>query len=180
MAYYREASGMIRKFLKVVDGLSEWVGKLGSWLILALTGIMVYEVLMRYLFAKPTFFAYDLTWMLYGAYISMGAAYCHLHKGHVRVDFFYTRLPLRGRTILEVILYVIFFFPLFYVVLRYLMDNLIYSWASRECTSASTWRPPIYPFKTVIVMGFVLLFFQGVSEFVKNLYFFIKGHSHER
>lgn len=171
---------MIRKFLTRIDRLSEWIGKFGSWLILALTGMMVIEVVMRYLFARPTFFAYDLTWMLYGVYIALGAAYCHLHKGHVRVDFFYNRLPERGRAIFEVVLYLIFFFPLFYVVLRYLIDNLIYSWASGECTSASTWRPPVYPFKTIVVVGFVLLFFQGVAEFVKNLYFSVKGHSHER
>lgn len=170
---------MIRKFLTRIDRLSEWIGKFGSWLILALTGMMVIEVVMRYLFARPTFFAYDLTWMLYGVYIALGAAYCHLHKGHVRVDFFYNRLSIRGRAIFEVVLYSIFFFPLFYVVLRYLIDNLIYSWASGECTSASTWRPPVYPFKTIVVIGFVLLFFQGVAEFVKNLHFSIKGHSHE-
>jgi len=162
-------------FLKAIDGVSEWTAKLASFLIIPLTGVMMYEVAMRYLFANPTLFAYDMSWMLYGVYGAMGLAYCHLRQGHVRVDFLYSLLSPRRKAILEAVFYVIFFFPLFYVVLRYSAENVIDSWAIRETASGSIWRPPVYPFKTLVLVGFVLLFLQGVVEFGRNLYVAIKG-----
>jgi len=165
----------MKVLVKVIDGLSEWSGKFTSWIVLVLTGVMVLEVFMRYLFAKPTFFAYDLSWMLCGILAIMGGAYCHLHGGHVRVDFLIDRLPPHRRAIFEAVLYCIFFFPLFYVLVWYVTDNVIFSWSIGERTSDSTWRPPLYPFKTMLALGLVLLLLQGIAEFVKHLYIIIKG-----
>lgn len=167
------------RIAKMVDRVSDWCGTLSSYLILALTGVMVVEVIMRYLFKKPTFFAYDMSWMLFGIYIALGAGYGHLHKAHVRIDYFYTMIPQPKRSIFELILSAIFFFPLFGVLIIYLTDNVIYSWVSSERTSASIWRPPIYPFKTFVLLGFVVLFLQGISEFIKTLYLSLKGPSDE-
>lgn len=166
---------IVKVFLKAIDGLSEWTAKLASFLIIPLTGVMMYEIFMRYFFADPTLFAYDMSWMLYGVYGAMGLAYCHLNQGHVRVDFLYSLLTPRRKAFIEVVFYIIFYFPLFYVLIRYTGENVIDSWAIRETASGSIWRPPVYPFKTLVWIGFVLLFLQGVVEFGRNLYLAIKG-----
>jgi TRAP-type mannitol/chloroaromatic compound transport system permease small subunit len=164
---------------KAIDKVSNWCGRISSYLILTLMGVMVVEVVMRYLFKKPTFFAYDMSWMLFGAYIALGAGYSHLHKAHVRIDYFYVKIPQPKRSIFELILNGVFFFPLFTVLIIYLADNVIYSWTSGERASASIWRPPVYPFKTFILLGFVVLYFQAVSEVIKTAYICFKGQSDE-
>ncbi len=166
---------MMRLFLQAIDLLSEKAGKAFSWLILPLTGVLVVEVIARYIFIRPTFFAFDMTWMLFGSYIIMGAAYTHLAGGHVRVDFLYSRLPLRSRAILELVLYLIFFFPLLLFLVISCTEFAIVSWAGDERSSVSLWKPAVYPFKTVMMIGFYLLAFQGVAQFIKHLHMVMRG-----
>jgi TRAP-type mannitol/chloroaromatic compound transport system permease small subunit len=170
---------MVLKVARLLDGVSHWCGTVSGYLIFALTGVMVIEVLMRYFFRSPTFFAYDMSWMLFGGYIALGAGYCHLHKSHVRIDFFYNQLSRPKQTILEIILSAIFFFPLLTLIIIYLTDNVIYSWESGERASASIWRPPVYPFKSIVLLGFIVLFLQGLSELIKNIYIAVKGNPDE-
>jgi len=41
------------------------------------------------------------------------------------------------------------------------------SWQNWERASSS-WPPPLYPFKTVMAIGFVLLFLQGVAKLIDD------------
>jgi len=165
----------MRLFLQAIDFFSEWTGKIFSWLILALTSVLVIEVIARYIFGSPTYFAFDMTWMIFGIYTIMGAAYTHKEGGHVRVDFLYSRLPQRSRAILEIVLYLIFFFPLLYVLSVSCTEFTFLSWAADERSSVSQWKPPVYPFKTAMMIGFYLLALQGVSHFIKHIYIVVKG-----
>ncbi len=167
--------GPMKLFLKTIDSLSEWSGKSFSWLVLILTGTLVIEVIARYVFKNPTIFAFDMTWMIFGIYTIMGAAYTHLGGGHVRIDFLYSRLPIRNRAILELVLYLIFFFPLILVLAISCTEFTILSWASDERSSTSLWKPPVYPFKTAMMVGFYLLALQGTAQFIKNLQMVIRG-----
>ena len=157
------------KVLKILDGISEWVGKGSSWLILVLVFGIGYEVVVRYVFIKPTFWEFDVTWMTYGVYAVLGAAYCHLAGSMVRMDLFYGRFSPRGRSIIDVIGYCLFFFPLMVILVKTCGAHAIWSWSVHENASASTWRPPVYPFKITIVIGFGLLLLQGISGFVKSI-----------
>lgn len=160
----------MKHILHLLDWLSEWVGKIISWLILALTGVLVIEVVARYFFKSPTTFAFDLTWMFFGIYTILGAAYTHMMGGNVRIDIFYNLLPKRKRAFWEIILYLIFFFPLIFVLSVSCTDFAISAWMSDERSATSLWRPPVYPFKMAMVIGLYLLGLQGLVQFLKKLY----------
>ncbi len=162
-------------FLQTVDFVSEKAGKAVSWLVLAITGVLAVEVVARYIFNKPTDFAYDLTWMIFGAYTILAAAYTFLAEGHVRVDVFTSLLSERKRAFLEVILYLIFFFPLLIFLVYACTDFAVLSWRGDERSSVSLWKPPVYPFKTIMVAGFYLLALQGLAKFIRQLLLAIKG-----
>ncbi|KPK85571.1 MAG: hypothetical protein AMJ94_18960 [Deltaproteobacteria bacterium SM23_61] len=162
-------------FLQTVDFISDKAGKAVSWLVLALTGVLAVEVVARYVFGKPTDFAYDLTWMIFGAYTILGAACTFLAEGHVRVDVFSSRLPQRKRAVLEVILYLIFFFPLLILLVFACTDFAVISWRGDERSAVSLWKPPVYPFKTIMVAGFYLLALQGLAKFIRQLLLAMKG-----
>ena len=166
----------MRHFLKTIESTSEWVGKSASWIVLALMGVMVVATMLRYAFNKAPAWGYDLTWMLYAAYFLLGGAYCLLHEGHVRVDFLSERLPPRARSILEIVCYVVFFLPLFYMLVRGGIDYAVYSWVTGERSPfAHIWAPPIGPIKTVMVIGFLLLAFQGLAYFIKHVFAATRG-----
>lgn len=164
---------------KRIDRITEFIGKGSSFLVILLVLGIAYDVFMRYVFSKPTFWAYDSTYMIYGVYIMLGSAYTHLYDGHVRMDLLTGRLTPRNKAIAESICYLILFFPLFYILVKYCSIHALWSFGARESSSASTWRPPVYPFKLIIAFGFILFLLQGISQFMKSLIVALRGEAHE-
>ncbi len=72
---FREDTALERylKIVEKIDKLSDWSGKIISYLVYPLVGGVAYEVIARYLFNAPTVWAYDLTYMLYGSIFMLGA-----------------------------------------------------------------------------------------------------------
>jgi len=169
----------MEKIFRFVDKTSTLVGKWASFLVVILTLAIGYDITVRYLFAIPNFWAYDMTIMLYGSYAILGAAYCHSRNGHVRMDLFYGKLSLRGQAIMDAICYLFLFFPLFLVLLWKCGDHAIWSLTSGERSSASAWRPLMGPFKIAIVVGLLLFFMQGLVDFLRKVIFIFKGGNHE-
>ena len=162
------------KFLNVIDKISELTGKGISWIVLILTAILGYEVLMRYFFNAPTKWVYDISYMLGGTFFLVGASYTLRMKGHVRIDIFYNRFSPRGQALIDVIFTVIFFLPLWIGLCYKLIPYVYLSWQIGERSLESYWRPPIYPFKTVMPIGVFLLILQGIAEFIRSLLVLMK------
>ncbi|MCD6358550.1 MAG: TRAP transporter small permease subunit [Dehalococcoidia bacterium] len=157
------------KLARAIDRVNDRIGNYASYIILAVCAVMVIEVFMRSVLTSPTKWAYDMTWMLGGIYAALGFSYCYLLDRHVRMDLFYDRLSTRGKAIAEVVYFIIFFVPMTYILIKYCGQHAIESTIARECTSASLWRPPVYPFKLIVSFGFLLFGLQGVSNFIKNI-----------
>jgi TRAP-type mannitol/chloroaromatic compound transport system permease small subunit len=167
----------LRKIVARIDGISEWSGRICAWLSVPLVLFMSYDVIMRYLFQAPTKWAYEMTWMQYGALFMLGGAYALKHKLHVRVDIIYNRWSLRTRAIFDSVMYLVFFFPVFYILVTHSVIYAYYSWEILENSYVSYWQPPVYPIKTVMVIGLVLFALQGIAEFLRVLTFAVKGET---
>jgi TRAP-type mannitol/chloroaromatic compound transport system permease small subunit len=129
-----------------------------------------YEVIARYAFNAPTIWAFDLTYMSYGTLFMLGAAYA-LHKGaHIRTDFFWETFSIRKKGWIDVISYVLFFFPGLTAILIISGHEALYAWRINETSDQTAWRPILWPFKAVVPLACLLLIVQGVSEFLKSLY----------
>lgn len=155
--------------LNVIDKISEISGKLFAWLIIPMVAGLLYEVIARYVFNAPTIWAYDLTYMLYGAHFIMGAAFLLSLGGHIRIDVFYNYLSPRGKAIMDLCGYLVLFFPVVAALLIYGTEYAIFSWSMGERTSISAWRPIIYPLKAIFALGILLLLLQGIATFIRNL-----------
>lgn len=163
------------KCIKIIDAISDWSGKIVSYLIYPLIGAVAYEVIARYLFNAPTVWAYDITCMLYGSHFMLGASYTLLHQGHIRTDVFYRKWSPRTQGKIDALIYLFLFFPGMLFCLIAGWDYAAHSWATNEKASLSPWMPIIYPFKTVIPVTAAMLIIQGVSEFFKSLYAWKRG-----
>jgi TRAP-type mannitol/chloroaromatic compound transport system permease small subunit len=155
--------------VRVIDRVvGEWSGRLFAWLVIPMMLGLCYEVFARYLFNAPTIWAYDLTYMLYGSHFMLGAAYTLYRGGHIRTDFFYANFSVRTQGRIDALLYLFFFFPGMILFLVAASEEARHSWELLERSELSPWRPPIYPFKTMMPIAAVLLLIQGVSEFLKS------------
>jgi TRAP-type mannitol/chloroaromatic compound transport system permease small subunit len=175
----KEMMGTAEKFIHLIDAVSEWSGKLVSWLVLVFTLVLGYEIALRYAFNAPTKWAFDISYMLGGSYFLLGQAYTLLKKRHVRIDIFYASFSPRKQAMIDVTFYLLFFFPLWGTLLYYLIPYVYLSWTTGERSMQGYWMPVLYPFKTVMPLGIALFLLQGIAEFMKSLLTLFKGGAYE-
>jgi len=150
-----------------INTLNQMVGRLTAYLALPLIAIVVYEVFMRYLFNAPTQWGFEATTLIYGAHFVLGFGYTLKHNGHVAIDVFESKLPNRKRTILRIIVNLVLFIPTVGLLSMGAIRYAATSWSNLELASTS-WAPPIYPFKTIMAIGFTLLFLQGLAKLIED------------
>jgi TRAP-type mannitol/chloroaromatic compound transport system permease small subunit len=161
--------------IRLLDNVSIVSGKLVAWLIIPMVLGLVYEVIARYAFNAPTEWAYDMTFMLYGSFFMLGAAFTLQRKGHIRTDTFYANWSPRRQGWVDATCYVLFFFPGLIAFLILTWDFFWISFQRSERIVTSPWMPIVYPFKAVMPIATLLLLLQGVSEFLKSAYAAAKG-----
>ena len=157
----------MQKLLLFVDKLSTWVGQAFSWLIVALTLHITWEVFSRYVLDHPRAWAFDAMIMMYGTLFMMAGAYTLAKNGHVRGDVIYGYFTPRAQAILDLTLYIVFFIPgivaLTYAGYFYAAE----SWAINEHSNITAEGPPVYPFKTVIPLAGAFVLVQGIVEIIR-------------
>ncbi len=159
---------MIDKLSGQIDAVSEKCGRICALLILPMVGVVVYEVIMRYVFTAPTSWGFETTTFIYGIHYILGLSYTQLHDGHVSIDIFSSKLAPGKRAILNIITSGVIFFPTFGCMTYFAWVYAINSWKEWEHLSTS-WAPPVYPFKTLMAVGFTLLLIQGFSTLLKDI-----------
>lgn len=157
----------IRRIAHWLDMPGMIVGKLAAWLIVPMVLALVYEVVARFGFNRPTMWAYDATFMFYGALFMLGAAWTLGQDSHVRADFLFNVLSPRWQGIIDGLFIVFLFFPAMYFFTVATFDYALTSWQRGERIPTSPMMPIIYPLKTVMPVTGLLLFIQGVSELLK-------------
>lgn len=157
----------MKKILRRIDQVNTWIGQLFGWCALILTLFVTYEVFSRYAFKNPHAWAFDVMNMLYGALFMMAGAYTLGKNGHVRGDVLYGFFPPRLQALLDLILYILFFFPgviaLVWAGYNYASESFVIN----EHSTITADGPPIYPFKAIIPIAGVALIAQGIVEVVR-------------
>jgi TRAP-type mannitol/chloroaromatic compound transport system permease small subunit len=163
--------------VRVIDRFAELTGVLFAWLMVPLIAAVVYEVVARYAFNAPTVWAFDVTYMLYGAMFMLGAAYALRAGAHIRTDFFYEGWSLRTRGVIDSVAYIVFFFPGIALFLWVGWDEAWYAYDIGEMSEQTPWRPLLWPLKACIPLAAALLLLQGLSELAKSLYAALTGRA---
>jgi TRAP-type mannitol/chloroaromatic compound transport system permease small subunit len=157
------------RILRYIDKLSGFLGIVGAPLSIILAGVIFYDVAARYFFNAPTFWAYEVSWMLYSANFLLGLAYALREGAHVRVDIILHLFPTRLRSGFEAFFLLTTLFVLCAAVVGYGIDYAVESWKIREAHSYTMWAPPVYHIKAIIVVSFFVLGLQGLAEFIRKI-----------
>ena len=157
----------MNRLIYAIDQLSKTVGHVFSWCIIILTLGTTYEVFVRYVLNDPTSWAFDFSYIMYGALFFMAGAYTLSRGGHVRADMFSRLLPNRWQAGIELVLYIAFFFP---GVLSLVYSGWSYgneSMRIREMSINSPVGIPIWQIKMLIPVGGALVALQGLAEVMR-------------
>lgn len=177
----------MQRVLFGIDRLSAWTGKASAWLVLLMTVLISWDVIFRYI-SKPVceqgsavaflcepvragwftyYYAYDMTYYLYAMLFMLGGAYALSRGQHLRGDVFYRLWPVRVQASIDIVLYVVAFFPGIIALISVGAQWAQASWLISERSFTTAAAPPIYPLKTVIPIAGVLMAVQGVAETIR-------------
>jgi TRAP-type mannitol/chloroaromatic compound transport system permease small subunit len=156
-------------WIRRIDILSKSIGHAFSWCVLILTASTCFEVFMRYVLNSPTVWAFDMSYMMYGALFMMSGAYAVSRNSHVRGDFIYRKWSNRTQAKVDLTLYLLFFFPAIFAMVY---TGSQYAFESVRILESSVNSPagvPVWPLKTVIFVTGVTLLIAGAAEVMRCL-----------
>jgi TRAP-type mannitol/chloroaromatic compound transport system permease small subunit len=157
----------MNKLIYAIDQLSKTIGHAFAWCIVVLALGTSYEVFVRYLLNDPTSWAFDFSYIMYGALFFMAGAYTLSRGGHVRADMFYRLWRPRTQATVELVLYILFFFP---GIISLMYSGWQYGTESMKIFEKSINSPvgiPIWQIKMLIPVGGALVFLQGLAEVLR-------------
>jgi TRAP-type mannitol/chloroaromatic compound transport system permease small subunit len=164
---------ILRAFVRAVDALNEHFGRLVALGILAITALVLMEVVLRYVFAAPTIWGTELITFMFAGYILLGGGYTLLHRDHVNVNILYGRLSPRGRAMLDVL--TAGFTLLYCAVLLFYTGWMAIEALAIGRTTGTDWNPPLFPVMVSLPVGAALLLLQALSRFVDDLHLALTG-----
>jgi len=156
------------KVLAFIDRLNTWLGRSTGVLAFFVAAAIVYEVVVRHFFNRPTVWANESTIFAACLIYMLAGGWAVLEDRHVRIDLFYHQFSDRKRAAVDCLTYP--FFALYIVVMLWASFN--YTWESIRVgeTTMSPWNPPIYPMKIFMTVGLFLILLQGTARLIRNLY----------
>ena len=153
---------------RVIDALTTFVGRWVYWLILAAVLVSAGNAIIRKAFDMSSNAWLELQWYLFGAVFMLAAAHTLERNEHIRIDIISNMLPKRARDWIDVFGHLFMLLP-FAALMVYMCWPFFYNaWRSGEM-SGSAGGLILWPPRLVILVGFVLLLLQGVSELVKRI-----------
>jgi TRAP-type mannitol/chloroaromatic compound transport system permease small subunit len=162
----------MKRILHTIDLISEWSGKIFSWLLLVTALIISFEIFMR-MFGSAQVWVFDITLFTAGVVYVMGGAYTMLRNKHVRMDILYTRWSPRTRALMDLIT-----LPGFIVFVGILIwQGGVRAWESflAKETIFTAFQPPIWPVRWAIPIGALLLVLQGLAKAVRDFNMVVRG-----
>lgn len=163
----------MRYFLRGIDTVSEWSGKVLRYFIFAIILILLYEVILRYWFDSPTIWAHETVKHIFGAYSVLLGAYVLLYRRHIRIDVIYNRFSPRVQGAVDSFTY-LFIFGFVILMLWFGIPLAIDAYVLNE-VPFMPFKIPLWPLKASIPLGALLMLLQGLAHWLRALRLAITG-----
>lgn len=152
-----------------IDAMNTVIGRAAMWLTLAAVLISTGNAIVRYLAPAHSSNAWlEAQWYLFGAVFMLCAAYTLLKNEHIRIDVVASRFSKSVRNWIDVIGHSCVLIPFCLLMIYDLWPFVKGSFLSGE-VSNNPGGLIVWPAKALILVGFVLLLLQGVSELIKRI-----------
>ncbi len=159
----------------MVEALVKRAAQLAALLVIALSLLIVYDAINRYLFQSGSVALQEMEWHLFDILFLLGLAYTLQHDKHVRVDIFYARFSPRTKALINLISQLFLILPFTAMVLYMSYTFIEQSYLQNEISSDPGGLTHRWMIKGMIAVGFVLLGLQSLCEIYKNIQRLKKG-----
>jgi len=166
----------MRLFFRAIYALSDYSGRIFSYLVFIGAVMLSWEVVSRYVFDAPTIWAHGYSQRIFGSYFVMVGAFTLVHNGHVRVDLLTVKRSFRVRKFLDLINYA-FLMIWGSVLITEGWRFFLASWKLREVDEMAL-AHPIYPIKFILVVGGLLITLQAISYFIQTAISMVQGEEY--
>ncbi|MEW4456785.1 TRAP transporter small permease subunit [Roseibium algicola] len=192
-----------RVYICIVDGFNRGLGKIIMWGVFVMAAILLWSSISKTFF-NPSLWTLEVAQFAMVAYYILGGPYSIQLGSNVRMDLFYAEWSAKKKAWFDaftVLLLMFYLGVLLYGALNstayslgyFGKDSLSFWWglfvsfitggpdAAAEKLgyierSPTAWRPYLWPVKLIMIIGFVLMLLQAVSEFIKDIAL-IKGET---
>jgi TRAP-type mannitol/chloroaromatic compound transport system permease small subunit len=153
---------------RIIDAINFRLGKVLSWLILVVVIISATNATVRKVFDTSSNAWLELQWILFGVIFLLCSPWTLLSNEHIRIDIINGMLPKRWRDAIDVVGHIFFLLPLTIVMVVTSIPFFLRSLRLNE-QSMNAGGLPQWPAKSLVLIGFALLFLQGISELIKRV-----------
>lgn len=153
---------------RLIDAITENIGKAVAWLILIAVLVSAGNAIIRKTFNMSSNAWLEAQWYLFGGAFMLAAAYTLRQNEHIRIDVVYGLFSRRVQHWIDLFGHCLFLMPFVLLMVYFLGPYVSMSYASGE-VSSSAGGLIVWPAKAILLAGFILLCFQGVSEIIKKI-----------
>ena len=151
-----------------IDMMNMWLGKILAWLIFAAVIVSAANASVRKIFDTSSNSWLELQWVLFSIVFMLCSPWTLLANEHIRIDIVNNMLPRWLRNTIDVVGHAFFLMPLTIVMITTGIPFFLKSFRINE----QSWNAgglPQWPAKSLIAIGFTLLFVQAISELIKRI-----------
>ncbi len=163
----------MKKILNLIDKLNIWIGKIFAFLILFLVLAIMYEVVSRYFFNAPTRWSNEISQYLLAGVVMLGAGFCLVHDGHVRVDILHRNFKPKTRAVVDIITFLLIL--VFVAAMVWKGGELCIDALMHDKRSMTILEMPLFPSMVVVPLGGVLLGLQGLVRAIRAFLLLVDG-----
>jgi len=153
---------------RTIDAADRWLGKRLAWLILAAVVVSAVNATVRKIFDTSSNSWLELQWVLFSVVFLLCSPWTLLDNEHIRIDIVNGMLPRWLRSTIDLIGHTFFLLPLTIIMVWTGLPFFYESFSINE-QSGNAGGLPQWPSKALVMIGFAMLFVQGISELVKRL-----------
>ncbi len=174
-----DVASRLLKVSATIDALIKPLGTVVSWLVLVTVATGFYNVIARYIgrfvgMQLSSNRLIELQWYLFSITFLLSFPYILQQGANVRVDFLDIRWSERRKAMIGFWGTVLFLIPFCLLGLWVTLNPVLQSWGLLPDGTWGTWEIssdanglPRAPIKTMVLVAFVLLLAQGVSQAIK-------------
>ena len=150
-----------------MDRITIAISRVAMFVVAFIVAIMFYEVVMRYVFERPTLWVNEMSlWFAGGVYLLSGL-YVMQQRGHIRIFILYDMVPRGWQRLFDTISVVLI--CIFAAAIVYGGFNEAWTKMLRWETFGTAWDPPIpATMKPLVLITVVLIALQSVTNLIAD------------
>jgi TRAP-type mannitol/chloroaromatic compound transport system permease small subunit len=155
--------------MKAIDTLVEWFAKVAAFLVVILSLLVVYDSINRYFLGGGSIALQELEWHLFDIIFLLGLSYTLQSDKHVRVDIFYNNYSQKTKAMVDIVSQLFLILPFTLLIIYVSFGYIELSYTQNEISPDPGGLSHRWIIKSMMIVGFVLLGLQSISEIFKNI-----------